>query len=253
MSAGAASKRTAALASVLAISCACGARDREAVVGDVVHVLDDQGQAIDLRVDGVTPDPRDADDEIRLYAVSVKKDGAWVPYCMPDIEGRQAAIPVQGAWDAALGQLHTGKDTFTFACTSGAIGKCIRFGYRPWKGARAADLHAACTRMVRADYCGDGRPHTVDGTLIDIYDVDGIQKEEPTPGTLEQFEAGWSKDGATFLNLPRLTDDVQKIVDECPAHFGRGRSSLGGSLSAAQVQERFKETLLFNNRTRKVQ
>ena len=31
-------------------------------------------------------------------------------------------------------------------------------------------LHEACVRMVRADYCGDGRSHTVDGMAIDVWD-----------------------------------------------------------------------------------
>jgi hypothetical protein len=30
--------------------------------------------------------------------------------------------------------------------------------------------HQTCTRMVRADFCGDGTPHTVDGMLIKIWD-----------------------------------------------------------------------------------
>ena len=32
------------------------------------------------------------------------------------------------------------------------------------------DWYNACIRLLRADYCGDGRPFTRDGTLVDIYD-----------------------------------------------------------------------------------
>jgi hypothetical protein len=234
----------------LVLAAACCACEREAESGDILHVLDDEGRPIELRVDAVLPDPRDADDEVRLYEVSARDaNGAWAPYCMPDVEGRRAAIPVAGAWDAQVGRLRVNADTFTFACTSGAIGKCVRFGYKPWRGARSSALHAACTRMVRADYCGDGRPHTVDGTIIDIFDIDGIQREERDPHKVETFEAAWGPDGATYLNIPRLSDDVRAIVAECPAHFA-GRTSLDISLDAAGARARFPEALLFNNRTR---
>ena len=55
-----------------------------------------------------------------------------------------------------------------------------------------ADYHQACTRMLRADYCGDGTPHTVDGTLINIYDGIGIQRDTDDWA----FEAEWTTTGA---------------------------------------------------------
>ena len=58
-------------------------------------------------------------------------------------------------------------DRFSVTCTSGVIGKCVRAGYKPWKTAADGrpmwDYHQACTRLIRADYCGDGRTHTRDG------------------------------------------------------------------------------------------
>lgn len=48
--------------------------------------------------------------------------------------------------------------------------------------------------MARADYCGDGVPHTKSGTLIDLYDIHGIQTVVPNDG--QTFEAGWNEDGA---------------------------------------------------------
>jgi hypothetical protein len=41
-------------------------------------------------------------------------------------------------------------------CISGAVGKCARFGYKPWKvlsdGQALSMYHQACVRMLRADY-----------------------------------------------------------------------------------------------------
>ena len=36
-------------------------------------------------------------------------------------------------------------------------------------------FHQACTRLVRADYCGNGVYHTATGTSIDVYDSLNIQ------------------------------------------------------------------------------
>jgi hypothetical protein len=80
---------------------------------------------------------------------------------------------------------------------------------RPW-------LHQACVRMIRADYCGDGRPHTRDGTRIDLYDRLGIQRDEPVPGM--SFEAAWGPGGALCVRHARLPDvlDLERLAAECP-------------------------------------
>ena len=44
-----------------------------------------------------------------------------------------------------------------------------------------ASYHQACTRMARADYCGDGTSHTQDGTWIEYYDK--LIKVKPEVGT----------------------------------------------------------------------
>src|ERR1041384_4919159 len=102
----------------------CGHRD----------ALTDDGEPQRFRIDSVVPDPRDRDGDVSLYGVSVfvPASKTWRPYCAPDPDGRSAAIPVQGAW-SAQGDPEPANERITFACTSGAIGKCIRFGYKPWK------------------------------------------------------------------------------------------------------------------------
>lgn len=219
--------------------------------GAVIEALSDTGQPLQFRVDSVDTDARDRDGDVRLYGVSVRGAGAgtWERYCAPDVEGRSLAIPVQGAWDAR-GDFQPGTGMVTFACTSGAIAKCIRFGYKPWKTYRGVSLqpyHAACMRMVRADYCGDGRPHTKDGTQIDMWDGLGIQVREQKSGHPEVFEAAWSPEGAAYLNVPRWSDDVADVVKDCPAHFA-GRTSADRRLTPAALARRFPEVLIYNAR-----
>jgi hypothetical protein len=219
--------------------------------GTLIEALSDDGEPQRFRIDSAVPDPRDRDGDVWLYGVSVLEPDAttWRPYCVPDPDGRSAAIPVRGSW-SANGQPEPGADAVTFACTSGAIGKCIRFGYKPWKTERGISLqpyHAACMHMVRADYCGDGRPHTVDGTWIDIWDGLGIQRREERAGHPEVFEAAWGPSGAAYLNVPRWSDDVADILAECPERL-RGRTSGDRSLLPTEVQRHFPDALVFNAR-----
>ncbi|MBS2032983.1 MAG: hypothetical protein JST54_34240 [Deltaproteobacteria bacterium] len=220
----------------------------------MIDALDDEGKPVVLRVESIAADPRDAAGEVHLYGLSLQRGQAWVPYCAPDIDGRRAAIPVGGAWAASGEPIDAGADALTFACTSGAIGKCLRLGYAPWRkvdgGPSLARLHSACVRMIRADYCGDGKSHTVDGTVIDIADVRNIQKLEPSNAGAEVLEAGWSENGATYLDVPRLNDDVAAIVRECPKKLAH-RSSLDAKLAPDAVVQRFPETLLVDMRARK--
>jgi len=250
--------RRLAIALVAAAACRHGGLpapdpDGHAAIGPgaIVDARDDDGAVQRFRIDSVTEDPRDLDGDVRLYGVSIldPSSGRWQPYCVPDVEGRRAAIPVQGSW-TAQGEPQPGGDRVTFACTSGAIGKCIRFGYKPWQtrgGASLQPYHAACVRMVRADYCGDGRPHTVDGTWIDMWDGLGIQTRGERDGHPEVFEAAWSPGGAAYLNVPRWSDDVAVVVADCPDHF-RGRTSRDRGLSPPEVAQRFTEALIFNAR-----
>jgi hypothetical protein len=89
----------------------------------------------------------------------------------------------------------------SFSCMNGALAKCAAWGYAPWSV--GADVHQACTRLVRADYCGTGISYTKNGTLIDVYDARGIG----TPITDDSsavFEAGWGANGAVCVNRPRF-------------------------------------------------
>jgi hypothetical protein len=110
-----------------------------------------------------------------------------------------------------------GPGAFSFACTAGAQGKCLRFGYLPWasapNGESMAPHHAACVRMVRADYCGDGTPHT--GVPIQMFDRAGVHGR-PSAG-YGAFEAVWSPRGAVCVARARRPEfPLADVVRQCP-------------------------------------
>ncbi len=222
-----------------------------AAIGAGTELLarDESGAAITFRVDAVERDPADPDGDVYLYSLSYRDpaDGSYKTYCLPDRDGKTFAIPLSGYWDP--GREHVAQpDVITFACTNSPLAKCVRWGYKPWKtvsGVSLRDHHLACVRMTRADYCGDGRPHTRDGTLIDVYDRLGIQKRVEQPDMM--FEAAWGPGGATYVARPRIGTTIDKIVALCPERL-KGRTALDApGLDADAVHGRWPEALLFND------
>jgi hypothetical protein len=166
---------------------------------------------------------------------------------------------------AGGGPIPLSDDKFTFGCRNqGAIAKCVEMGYKPYASGNAVDtsgnarlqwmgaLHQACVRMVRADYCGDGMPHTVDGTTIDIMDYLSVQGADPTDGLSNTCdietascsangtqgrcsassttcaplgpEAEWSAAGATCIDVTRF-----KLPDVTAPMNSDGSGSDGGT------------------------
>lgn len=176
------------------------------------------------RIAGLGPDRRAAD--VTVVSVTAKAITPGAPpvqlYELRDAAGKNPcagrtlagntdaalagkAIAVAGAWGKGGARVASSAKSpfFTFSCLDGAVGKCVAWGYRADIDPAKTDLHAACVRMARADYCGTGRPFTCDGTDIDIVDRAGIQKRAAdTKG--EQLEADWTKDGAACLGFARM-------------------------------------------------
>ena len=158
-----------------------------------------------------------------LYTLEQRVDdeGSWQPACSADVDGRRVAIPLAATWDAH-GDRADGGALFTFGCTTGVIAKCYRWGYRPWVSGYGdlATMHWTCTRLARADYCGNGVPHTQNGTWVNVWDT------LPAPGPVQAhgttplgmvFEAGWSTQGAVCLSRTRwLSSEIQQITNGCP-------------------------------------
>src|SRR5215469_7409897 len=198
------------------------------LVGAVLDILDETGRIITVRIDAVTRDPSDADGDVWLHRFSVLDSGTgvWREFCSPGPDGTVAGFPLAGIWSSDS-RHQRAASAFTISCTSGAIGKCVRIGYKPWRevgGESLWDYHQACVRAIRADYDGDGTGHTRNGTLVDIFDRLGIQPPEPDPrGPTLKFEAAWGPDGAVCIRRTRIPDllSIGELVQRYPQLIGK--------------------------------
>lgn len=140
----------------------------------------------------------------------------------PDPAHHRGVTMVRGFWDGT-GAWRDEPNTVTLSCDSegneprveqfaeadGAITKCLReFEINPQQ---FGDAFLACIRMVRADYCGDGHPHTYTGTEVGV----GTPLSPMTSAECDDgrcFEASWSKDGAVCFARPRWTGKGMDFV-----------------------------------------
>ncbi|WNG23776.1 hypothetical protein F0U62_06855 [Cystobacter fuscus] len=200
------------------------------VVGTVLQGTTSNGQPVEVAICGAEPSPEDS--RMVWYRIEAWNAVAqeWENPCValanvPD----PRALAVSGTWNAS-GAHQKAPGKLTFACENGAISKCIQWGYKPWAsrdGQSMADLHQACTRMARADYCGDGRSHTHENTAIDMYDRLGViarATESSAEWDLSRasFEAAWAPDGATCLSRTRDGRALETVLKECPNRFRAG-------------------------------
>jgi len=227
-------------------------RSPEKLVGAVLQGVDGNGQPVDVAVCGATPaedDPKTVSYQIKVWN---SKSGTWQNPCTPTYEVQSPQVlAVRGVWDDS-GARRKDYDRFTFACETGVIGKCILAGYKPWgkKGRYSLeDLHQACTRMMRADYCGDGRSHTRPGTTVEIQDDAGVLLA--TKGLSERdapFEAVWTPNGAWCMASTRGGETLETIVDQCPGVFVTATANPGqGERCAVQRKGKRPSTPLLHS------
>lgn len=223
-----------------------------AIQGAILTSTDSQGRSLTLKIQDVKPDPKDLEGEVYLYTVLYQNTltSQWQNVCQPDGDGMAKAVPLSGQWDTKGKHIDNGK--VTFGCTDSALAKCVRWGYKPWKtfqGRSLRDFHQACTRMVRADYCGEGVGHTKDGTRIDVYDQLSIQKRVKNSGMV--FEAAWKADGAVAINRTRFPDALAQIRNECPDRIKPLRhqdtADIDASTSLSSLQQYAPKALVFND------
>lgn len=135
--------------------------------------------------------------------------GTYVPTCDEDPDpvtpglGFHAYLIPDLRIDATTAEFsYAAADTTVFmACASSAPGKGVNFGYAPWD--HDSDTHELATRMVRADYNGDGLSHTLPNTPIWLQDNLNVW---PTAAPADYAtEAGWSvaEGKAICLSQPR--------------------------------------------------
>jgi len=192
------------------------------------------GSTISLRVTDATQSATDP--EIWLYTIRYKLGNSWNYLCGLDAQSTPIpAIAHAGRWDLSAGT-STGGDwisdptMFTFACRGSTVAKCTELGYKPWKTTQECSgstcqthslraWHQACTRMLRADYCGDGQTHTMNGVPINVWDDRGIQAQDLVPSDWEN-DAEWGPDGAICVSDYRLTntgDTASYAAMNCPS------------------------------------
>jgi hypothetical protein len=205
------------------------------LAGAIFRGTASDGQPVEVAI--CEAEPAAEDREMVWYGIELWSEAAreWQNPCATTARvPMPRALAVRGVWDAQGGHREVpGK--FTFACEGGAIVKCIGWGYRPWRvqgGRSLVDYHQACTRMARADYCGDGRSHTKEGTTIDIYDNAGVLQRtltavegwDPAKGSLE---AVWTPEGAYCLAHTRDGRALKTILEECPGRWEEVEEDLG--------------------------
>lgn len=218
-------------------------------MGDTVFdaTLED-GTAAAVRIDSFSMTGLMGSYDVTLYEVSyVTRDMEdFEPLCGLDETGYPIqAIALAGTWDLGEG-VRGGGDwiedpaSFTLACRRYALAKCVEAGYGPWAtpdmivGGSVISVplrpyHQACTRMMRADYCGNGTSYTVDGTLVNFYDDVGIRMDSEA----WDFEAEWDGDGALCASTARIT----RALPACAADLvvaGCGTFA-GGTLLLSEV------------------
>lgn len=162
-------------------------------------------------------------DEVWLLHGELRAPGMsrFEQICTPDASGDTRMLIYSGYFDDEFRYV-AARERFSVTCVSGIEGKCLRWGYLPWRkaplgGASLAPYYESCIRLARADYCGDDQPTTRDGTSIDIYDRVGVQ--QPTPDLAEfHFEAGWGTRGAVCVHHARIADNLRlaDLPRTCP-------------------------------------
>lgn len=193
-------------------------------------------------------DPRDDEQKTYIYDVFQKNTHTLKleNICQSDRQGISKAMLLSGYW-SDTGEHIDDSSVVTVACTSGVLAKCVRMGYKPWKefaGVPLRDYHQACTRMMRADYCGNGNSHTQDGRQIDVYDSLKIQQPEKNTGLA--FEAAWGKDGAIILDRTRYPDTIERLKQKCPEKLKQIYST---DRSEIELKRQIEDSnaLIFNN------
>jgi hypothetical protein len=228
------------------------------LTGALLQGTSSDGKPVEVALCGVEPSPQD--EKVVWYHVEIWNavSESWENPCVTTsrvLHPRALAVP--GVW-GANGARQDVPGRFTFACENGAIAKCVNWGYKPWAlkdGRPLTELHQACTRMARADYCGDGRSHTHQNTFIDMYDSLGLLA--PTPQATEawdparaSFEASWTAEGAQCMARTRDGRALESVLAECPGRFEPVAEELGqGDRCTHRRKGSDGKTVLLRNRS----
>lgn len=220
-------------------------------VGAVFEATLSDGESLQIRIDAMELIKDKPNKQVFRYLVSYSGEDSPEPLCGYTEDGSPMyAIPINSRWNLAEGEPGGGAridedGVFTFACEEYVLAKCVLAGYKPWKTVKVcspgqgcekillAGHHQACTRLLKADYCGDGNSYTQNNTWVSLYDGIGIRID--SDDWLQ--EAEWNAEGAVCMDLSRLPDVLPPCFDflhseECgnPEHFS------GGTLLISEIE-----------------
>jgi hypothetical protein len=176
-------------------------------VGETFQAVRNASSAskVDVKLESASTDPSGSG--FILYKVKyfdpASPSSGWLDYCGPG--GTNKAVVLMGTWDkeAKFSPSPSG-NPFSFACIDTAAGKCQRdpkLYNTTLSDTLPSDYFQACTRMLRADYCGDGKSHTVTGRPISVKDKLGRNAgwDHVPDGRPWVYETGWGRDGANCV------------------------------------------------------
>jgi len=181
-----------------------------AMVGATLDGVLPSGATIALHIDGTALLPAPNAD-VRVYTISYATTSGQKPLCVSPT-GANEALLLPGTWNLTTVRHQPDTNRFSVSCRGATFAKCVELGY---KADNVIDTyHQACVRALRADYCGDGVSHTIDGTQINIYDRLNIQKDTQ----VWAVESNWTPEGANCINKNRLgTAMTTPTVPQCMA------------------------------------
>ena len=195
-----------------------------ALIGATLTVRIEQTEHT-FQLQNIYQDAQSAVGDVYLYDIVFRTaTTGWLSLCTDSQGSAVPAVLLPNSWDLSSGARIDDPGTVTFACVNGALGKCVRLGYRPWASAQQCtsgscttvpllEHHQACSRMIRADYCGTGQSYTINGTLIDVWD--GLSPALQSRATDWPLEANWAPGGATCLSVQRKLEDVKRQYPDC--------------------------------------
>jgi len=161
-------------------------------------------------------------------------DGSHRPACE---DPGDVAFPIPGYWDTTARYRRDTVSEFSFACVKKGVAKCLRKGYSAAGAAKSEgiELFEACTRMMRADYCGSGKSFTRDGSDVDVSDNKGIAAREGTAPATVTFEAAWMAGGVFCMARPRWQDLVPSVLTGDSACLAEGKHRVCKDEAAAKA------------------
>jgi len=188
--------------------------------------------------------------ESRRYPCDTDSEGAAIP-----------SIPLAGRWDYSSGTATGGSwvddpDAVTFSCLGSTLAKCaVDLGYKPWLTVDETDgqtittrsmrdLHQACTRMLRADYCGNGVGHTFNHVPVNVWDNFDVQDPDTVPESWLE-DAEWSATGAVCIENFRYNPNDEAsnyVLANCPSRIN-GSFICFGSTSTFFTQYGYTEDM----------